>query len=176
MKIELPRPSRFHLAIRRIASSRLGARFFAHTLHHLDRAFIRLSGGRSSLTALLAGLPVLTVTTVGARSGEPRSVLLVGVPDQERIILIASNWGRSHHPAWYHNLKANPETTLTYRGVSGRYLARKVEGAERDSCWNRAIQLYAGYDDYMRRTGGRQIPVFLLTPKAAPTQGAERWK
>lgn len=159
---------------RRIASSRLGARFFSHTLHHLDRAFMRLSGGRSSLTVLLAGLPVLTVTTTGARSGESRSVLLVGVPDQERIILIASNWGRPHHPAWYHNLRANPEITLTYSGVAERYVARQVEGVERDTCWNRAIQLYAGYEDYMRRTGGRQIPIFLLTPKAGLMQGAER--
>lgn len=126
---------------------------------------MRLSGGRGSLTALLAGLPVLTVTTVGARSGEPRSVLLVGVPDRERIILIASNWGRSHHPAWHYNLKANPEITLTYRGAAERYVARQVDGVERDTCWNRAVQLYAGYEDYMRRTGDRQIPIFLLTPK-----------
>lgn len=165
MEIELPRPSRSDLAIRRIASSRLGARFFSRSLHHLDRVFIRLSGGRSSLTALLTGLPVLTVTTIGARSGEPRSVMLVGVPDRERVILIASNWGRPHHPAWCHNLRANPETTLTYRGVSERYLARQVYGVERDACWNRAVHLYAGYEDYMRRVGGREIPVFLLTPK-----------
>ena len=117
------------------------------------------------MTALLTGLPVLTVTTIGARSGEPRSVMLVGVPDRERVILIASNWGRPHHPAWCHNLRANPETTLTYRGVSERYLARQVYGVERDACWNRAVHLYAGYEDYMRRVGGREIPVFLLTPK-----------
>lgn len=165
MRIELPKPSRFGMAIKKIASSRPGAWFLSYTLHHLDRAVMCLSRGRASLTALLAGLPVLTIVTLGAKSGRPRSVVLVGVPRRDSVILIASNWGRSHHPAWYHNLKANPEVTLIYRGTSERYVARQVEGEERRACWHEAAQLYAGYDDYLRRAGGRRIPVFLLTPK-----------
>jgi deazaflavin-dependent oxidoreductase (nitroreductase family) len=78
-------------------------------LHHLDRPVLRLSRGRYSLTRLLAGLPVVTVTTIGAKSGQPRSLPLVALPDGEHVILIASNYGQKHHPAWYYNLRAHPE-------------------------------------------------------------------
>jgi deazaflavin-dependent oxidoreductase (nitroreductase family) len=114
---------------------------------------------------MLAGLPVVTLTAVGARSGRLRTLPLVGIPDGEKVVLIASNFGRPHHPAWYHNLRANPEARLTGHGRAGTYIASEVTGPDRERYWNQAVDLYVGYAVYERRTGGREIPVMVLTPK-----------
>jgi deazaflavin-dependent oxidoreductase (nitroreductase family) len=131
----------------------------------LDLLLIRLSKGRYSLTGILSGLPVVTLTAVGARSGRPRTLPLVGIPDGERVVLIASNFGRPHHPAWHHNLLANPEARLTSHGRTGIYIAHEATGAERGRYWGRAVDLYSGYTVYQARAGGRAIPVMVLTPK-----------
>ncbi len=160
------RPNTVQRFLHVIPKSRPGAWLFARTLHHLDRPIQRLSGGRQSLTHLLAGLPVVTVTTLGAKSGQPRSLPLVAVPDGENVILIASNFGQKHHPAWYYNLRAHPEVQLTYEGQTVTYLACETDGAERERCWQRAVALYSGYALYKERAGQRKIGVFLLTPQA----------
>ena len=126
---------------------------------------LRLSRGRHSLTSLLAGLPVVTVTTIGAKSGRPRSLPLVAIPDGENVILIASNFGQKHHPAWYYNLRAHPEVQLTYEGRTVAYTAHETSGEGRERCWQRAVDLYSGYARYKERAGQRQIGVFLLTPQ-----------
>lgn len=86
------------------------------TLYHFDLPVLRLSRGRYSVTSLLAGLPVVTVTTIGAKSGQPRSLPLVAIPSGEAVILIASNFGQAHHPAWYYNLRAHLAVQLTRDG------------------------------------------------------------
>jgi deazaflavin-dependent oxidoreductase (nitroreductase family) len=112
-------------------------------------------------SALVTGLPIIALTTTGARSGRPRTVPLVRVPDGERLILIASNWGQAKHPAWYYNVKANPQVTITRDGVTRPYVAREVVGEERAACWGRAVALYPGYRGYAERAG-REIPVVVL--------------
>lgn len=148
-----------------LPASALGAWFFARTLHHIDRPVLRLTRGRRSLTSVLAGLPIVTLTTTGARSGQPRSVPLVGIRDGDKVVLIASSYGRPRHPAWYHNLRSNPEATLEVAGRTGIYIARETSGAERDEYWRRAVALYSGFAAYERRTRGRIIPVLVLTPR-----------
>ncbi len=160
------RPNAVQRLLHFIPKSRLGAWFFARTLHHLDRPIQRLSGGRQSLTHLMSGLPVVTVTTVGAKSGQPHALPLVAVPDGENVILIASNFGQDRHPAWYYNLRAHPQVQLTYEGKTVTYLARETDDAERERCWQRAVDLYSGYAAYKERAGHRKIGVFLLTPQA----------
>jgi deazaflavin-dependent oxidoreductase (nitroreductase family) len=152
--------------IQRLASTRAGAWLFARVAHHVDLLLIRLSRGRYSLTGIMAGLPVITLTAVGARSGRSHTLPLVGIPDGEKMVLIASNFGRPHHPAWYLNLRANPEARLTGHGRAGTYIAREATGAEREGYWRRAVDLYAVYAAYERRAGGREIPVMVLTPKS----------
>jgi deazaflavin-dependent oxidoreductase (nitroreductase family) len=152
--------------VHEIASTRPGAWLFSHAAHRVDRVFIQRSGGRRSLTSALSGLPVVTLTATGAKSGRPRSVPLVGIEDGERVVLIASNFGRAHHPAWYHNLRANPEATLSVRGHTRSYVAREANDAEREDYWRQAVELYVGYGAYKKRTGGRRIPIMVLTPKA----------
>lgn len=151
--------------IRTIAGTGPGAWMFSHTLHHLDRLTLRLTGGHMAAAAVLGGLPLVTVTTIGAKSGQPRSIPLVGIPDEQNIILIASNWGNTRHPAWYHNVCAHSEVTVTVNGRSLPYMAHELSGAERDRCWQKAVATYAGYTAYVRRAGNRQIPVMLLVPQ-----------
>src|SRR5512143_1195888 len=125
------RPNAAQRALHTITRTKIGSWFFARTLHHLDRPVLRLSHGRYSLTSVLAGLPVVAVTTIGAKSGQPRTLPLVAIPDGENVILIASNFGQQQHPAWYYNLQAHPEVRLTYEGKTVTYLARETDGDER---------------------------------------------
>src|SRR5690242_5297962 len=105
-------PSRLQRMMQHIGASRPGAWLFARTLHPLDRVLMRISRGRVSVPGVLTGLPVVMLTTIGAKSGKPRTVPLVGLGDGDKVIVIASNFGQAHHPAWYHNLRANPEAML----------------------------------------------------------------
>jgi len=147
-----------------VASSALGARIFSVLLHPLDGLVHKLSGGKHSLTGLITGLPVYVLTSTGAQSGLARQVTLLGIADGENVVLIGSNWGQAHYPAWYHNLTAHPRATLTHRGETRTYIAHEAAGAERAAAWQRAVALYPGYDSYVARTGGRVIPVMVLKP------------
>lgn len=156
-------PNVVQRAVRRLIATRPAAWTLARTIHHIDAAAFRLSGGRTTASAVVSGLPIITLTTIGAKSRQPRSVTLVGIPDGERLILIASNWGQAAHPAWYHNIRANPEVAVSRDGHSRRYTARELAGAERDAAWARAVALYPGYEGYAARAG-RAIPVIRLEP------------
>jgi deazaflavin-dependent oxidoreductase (nitroreductase family) len=165
MKLQLPAPNLFHRAVKRFASSGFGSWFLSHTLNHVDRIVVRLT--HQSLATILAGLPVLYVTTRDMSTGKPHTVPLVSVPMDDQIILIASNWGQAFHPHWYCNLSADPSVKLAYRDQAGEYTASETTGDLRATCWRKAVEVYPGFDAYQRRAGPRQIPVLLLTPKAA---------
>jgi deazaflavin-dependent oxidoreductase (nitroreductase family) len=148
----------------RIAVSVVGATLGSRLVHHLDRLALRWSHGRFTLTTLLTGLEVLNLTTIGAKSGQPRTVPLLAIPHREdQFILIASNWGQTKNPAWYHNILATPQVTVTKNGRSQPHHARITTGGERETCWQIALQTYPGYAAYKQRTP-RQIPVIVLTP------------
>lgn len=162
-----PNPNFLQKSVQRIAATTLGARLLIPTAHRLDRAVLQMSGGRTTAVGLMAGLPVLMLTTVGAKSGQLRTVPLVGIPEGERIVIVASNFGQTHHPAWYFNLKKTPQVTVKLDGRSGDYVAREVKGKEYERLWKKAVALYAGYAAYKARTGERQIPILVLTPDRA---------
>ncbi|WP_420628672.1 nitroreductase family deazaflavin-dependent oxidoreductase [Candidatus Leptofilum sp.] len=148
----------------RIAMSSVGAQIMARTMHHLDKLVLKVSNGRSTATTLLAGLQILNLTTMGAKSGQPRTVPLLAIPFADnQLVIIASNWGQQKNPAWYYNILANPEVTVTRDGRSQPYLARETDGDERAACWQTAVETYPGYAAYKQRTS-RHIPVILLTP------------
>jgi deazaflavin-dependent oxidoreductase (nitroreductase family) len=154
----------FHRLNLRIARSRAGAWLYARLAHHADRLVAAVSGGRASLAELLTGVPLVWLTTRGAKTGLARTLPLVGTRDGERVILIASNWGQDKHPAWSLNLRAHPEATLIVHGRRGQYRARFVSDlTEREACWRKAIANYAGYADYRTRTT-REIPVIVMEP------------
>lgn len=161
----------FHRAVQKFASTRPGAWFGSRVLHHFDRAFFKLSGERATLTSYLSGLPMVMLTTTGARSGQPRTTPLVAIRDPDnprRFALIASNWGQDRHPAWYHNLKANPCAHCVIDGAAGEYRAREASGDEYAFFWQRASQTYLGYTLYRRRVGRRRIPILVLEALETP--------
>ena len=154
--------NRFERMLERVAATPAGGWFFVHVAHHVDPFLLRASKGRVSLAP---GQPIALVTVKGAKSGVPRQTPLLFASDGDDIILLASNAGSTRHPAWYHNLRANPRVdVIAPGGRSGRYLAREAEGSERERLWEIAADLYAGYDVYQGRARGRRIPVMVLSP------------
>jgi deazaflavin-dependent oxidoreductase (nitroreductase family) len=145
-------------------STRAGAWFMINIASHLDKRLIKSSGGRMNMTF---AWPCLLLTTVGAKTGKSRTTPLVYVRDGENIVLIASKGGNPRHPAWYLNLKTNPEVEVFLDGKSGRYTARDAEGEERERLWKKAVGVYSGYEKYRERAGGREIPVVVLELKSA---------
>ncbi len=135
----------------------------ARILHHADTFLLRISGGRLDFTRA-AGLPVIELTTTGAKSGLPRTHPLAGYPDGDKYVLVASNFGRKRHPAWYHNLKANPECTVKVNRRVTTCIARETEGEEHEQYWQLAVSYYVGYEAYRQRAGNRKIPVMVLEP------------
>ena len=138
--------------------------FLAIALHHADTFLLRITNNRHTVTEIV-GLPILQLTTIGAKTGLPRQSVLVGLQDGEMIALIASNFGREHNPGWYYNLKANPECKVLWNGKSGKYIAREAEGEERQKYWQLGLTYYAGYKKYKGRAAHRHIPVMVMEPK-----------
>ena len=136
----------------------------ARVLHHADALVLRLSGGRLT-AAQISGLPIIELTTTGAKTGKQRTIPLTGLPDGEKYALIASNFGQDHHPGWYFNLKANPECTVKKDGQVGSYIAREADAQENKYYYDMAISYYIGYAAYKEWASHREIPVMVLEPK-----------
>jgi deazaflavin-dependent oxidoreductase (nitroreductase family) len=125
----------------------------------------RLTDGEHTLSSLLTGLPIIMLSTTGAKSGRVRTVPVLGLPDGDRIVVFASGYGQSaRFPAWYHNLRAEPEARATVNGTDLRVRAYEAQGEERDRLWREALEIYPGFADYQKRSGGQDIPVVVLSP------------
>lgn len=122
------------------------------------------SGGTEGTT--LRGLPVIVLTSVGAKSGKLRKTALMRVEHEGEYAVVASLGGAPKHPVWYYNLKANPHVELQDGPTKRDYLVREVTGEEKVQWWARAVAAYPPYADYQAKTT-REIPVFVLTPIAA---------
>ena len=142
---------------------------YGRVLHHIDRPLYRLTRGRHSFVSLVSGLPVVMLTTTGARTRQQRVSPVVGLPDGDNLVVIASNWGQRHHPAWYHNLRVHREATVTVGGVARRVRASEAVGEERARLWRRGLEVYPGWAAYERRAPHRRIPVMVLTPATGTT-------
>ncbi|HEY0359055.1 MAG TPA: nitroreductase family deazaflavin-dependent oxidoreductase [Mycobacteriales bacterium] len=119
------------------------------------------SGGTEGTT--LRGLPVVLLTTIGAKSGKVRKSPLMRVEHDGRYAVVASQGGAPKHPTWYHNLVAHPHVRLQDGPVVRELTARELTGDEKAEWWDRAVAAFPDYADYQRKTD-RQIPVFLLEP------------
>jgi deazaflavin-dependent oxidoreductase (nitroreductase family) len=147
-----------------LTATRPGRWLFAKLAHRLDRFVVHSSQGKHTLAELLTGLPVAMLTTTGAKSGLPRSVPVMVIFDGDLPALISSNWGQSKHPGWYYNLLANPRAELQLNSHKQGYLAREVQGEEREKFWALAVSRYPGYETYKQRARPRQIAVWVLEP------------
>ncbi|HEX2285011.1 MAG TPA: nitroreductase/quinone reductase family protein [Mycobacterium sp.] len=106
----------------------------------------------------------MLLTTIGAKTGQQRTLPLLYLVDGDELILIASNYGRKGHPAWYRNLVANPKVEVLAGKRSGSYTATEItEPAERERVWALALDQYAGYGDYEKLAGDRTIPLIRLS-------------
>jgi deazaflavin-dependent oxidoreductase (nitroreductase family) len=150
-------------SVRRFAATGPGSWLFARTLHHADRIVYRASGERTTLASLLSGLPVVMLTSTGAKSGRETTVPLVGFEEGDAVILIASNYGQAHHPAWFYNLRAHPRARIAVRGRSRDVVAEEVESPERERHLGIAAVAYPGYRRYEQRAAPRRISVFRLS-------------
>lgn len=141
--------------------------FYARTLHHLDRRVYQLSKGKTTFAAWASGLPVVMLETTGAKSGRKSTLPVVGIPEGEEVIVIASNYGQARHPAWYHNLKAHPRARVTVDGVTREMEAVEVtDPAERERLFGQASRQVIVFPAYKKRTDkiGRRIPIMRLKP------------
>lgn len=110
------------------------------------------------------GLLSILLTTTGAKSGQSRQVALLAFEDGDNLFVIASRGGNPRHPGWYHNLKANPRTTVVWRGREETRIAHEAVPPEHERLWQLAMSVYPTFDMYQERTGGRRVPVMVLTP------------
>lgn len=119
------------------------------------------SGGTDATTLRDTGLPIIVMTTVGAKSGKLRKTALMRVEHGGVYAIVASRGGAPQHPQWYFNLVANPLVELQDGPAKNDYRAREVQGDEKAIWWERSVAAYPPYADYQKKTD-RQIPVFVL--------------
>jgi len=150
-------------ALRRAGRTRWFARL-GRAVSRLDRRIQKATDGRWSILGRPT-LPHLILTTTGRRSGEPRDATLVYARDGERWVVIGSNWGQQHHPAWSGNLLADPRAAVTVDGRRADVRAHLADGPERERLLDELLAIWPGYDDYAARTD-RELRVFVLTPVA----------
>jgi F420H(2)-dependent quinone reductase len=134
----------------------------------LHTALYRASGGR--LGHRIPGVPgrMLLLDHVGAKSGTKRTSPLLYIGDGEDVVVVASKGGFPKHPAWLHNLKANPDTTVQIGTERREVHARVATPEERERLWPLCVKAYHGYADYQVRSKGREIPVVILEPRKQP--------
>ena len=133
----------------------------------MHTAVYRVSGGL--IGHRVPGAPsMLLLDHVGAKSGTKRTSPLVYVPDGEDVVLVASKGGHPKHPGWFHNLRANPDTTVQIGSERRPVRARVADTEERKRLWPKAVATYGGYAGYQERTS-REIPLVILEPRRSST-------
>ena len=150
--------------VRRVGGTGAGAWLLARVAQRIDAPVYRLTGGRATFASLASGLPVVMLTTTGARSGRPRTVPVLGLPTPDGLAVIASNWGRSRPPGWERNLRADPTATIAIGRHSRPVRAIEAEGERRDRIWREGLEVYPAWSAYERRAGERRIAVFVFEP------------
>ncbi|MBL7258375.1 nitroreductase family deazaflavin-dependent oxidoreductase [Paractinoplanes lichenicola] len=150
--------------VRLAVTSRPLAWLSVRYLAPIDRLALRATGGRGTFSGWVSGLPVVQLTTTGARTGQRRTTPVLGVPDGDGLVVIAANFGETRHPAWYHNLRAHPQATVTHGATRRDFTAVELEGEDRDRRFAAAVRMNPGWLRFRSRAGARQIPVLRLTP------------
>ncbi|WP_314456147.1 nitroreductase family deazaflavin-dependent oxidoreductase [uncultured Microbacterium sp.] len=119
------------------------------------------TGGQES--ADMRGVPIIVLTTVGAKTGGLRKTALMRVEHDGKYAVVASKGGAPEHPAWFYNLVKNPRVALQDGDVKKEYDAHQAEGAEREEWWGYATEVWPDYDEYQTKTD-RRIELFVLEP------------
>ncbi len=149
-------------AMQKVAATKPMAWAFQKTLYPIDKRLFRWTKGKVTVPGIVAGLPVILLTTTGRRSGEPRTMPLLGVPIGDDLAVIGTNYGTTHTPGWVYNLEADPSATVEYRGTRVDVTARPADDTEYDIAFDLAAAVYAGYAAYRERITDREVRVFVL--------------
>lgn len=147
-------------AVNRFSATRAGSWVVKHVAAKVDPVIFRATGGRLTSTGRPT-LPMLALTTVGRRSGEPRTVQLAYHRDGDDLLVVASAMGQDHHPAWRHNLEAHPEAHVLLRGEAYEVTATLLDPDEKARVWPAVKATIPQMDVYETRTD-REIGVFRL--------------
>jgi deazaflavin-dependent oxidoreductase (nitroreductase family) len=147
-----------------VAQGFRNSRFLAHVLKYFARAHIWVYRGTNGrLGARLLWFPAALLTTVGRKSGKPRTTPTLYLRDGDRVILPASFGGRANNPTWYLNLKTNPVIEVQIRDERRLMSTRDATDAERAHYWPRLIEMYPPYRGYRDATD-RKIPLVVCEP------------
>ncbi|MET8246137.1 nitroreductase family deazaflavin-dependent oxidoreductase [Streptomyces sp. NPDC005202] len=148
-------------AVQKVSSTRAFARVAPHVVPALDRAVHRLTRGKVLISAQM--LPGVILTSTGARSGLPRRTPLACMPEDggRSWVLVGSNFGRTGHPAWTHNLLARPDAGISWKGEDIPVRARLLEGEERAAAWKAVLAFWPPYATYQARVE-REIRLFRI--------------
>lgn len=135
--------------------------FVLKSMNAIHRGILTISGNKVGWRA--GGMPVLKLTTIGRRTGQPRTVMLTSpLQEGDSWVLVASRGGDDENPAWFLNLRDNPAVTIeTAPGVRTAATARIADAAERERMWPKITSVYANYAAYQRRTE-RTIPLVIV--------------
>ena len=163
-EIKPNKPNILQRLLHRIVSIRPLVKFFSTQMHRMDFYALKITGGKHTLSEL-GGWTIIQLTTIGAKTGQERTMPLLAGIEGDKVALIASSYGREHNPGWYYNLKKHPECKVIYRGKALAYMAREVDGVEYDKYWRLVSSNYVGYEKYKKNAAHRHIPVMVLEPK-----------
>ncbi len=133
------------------------------TMNTAHRLLVKVTGGRIGYDA--GGMPVLELTTIGRKSGQPRAVMLTApLTENGNLVIVASRGGDDVHPAWFLNLRANPKVEVSVKGGPKQPMtARIATPEERARMWPQIAGKYSNYAGYQKKTE-REIPLVVLDP------------
>jgi deazaflavin-dependent oxidoreductase (nitroreductase family) len=159
------KPNALQRFFHRLIAFKVVSALLSRILQPADEIVLFITRGKHTFAELL--LPTIEVETIGARTGQRRTHPLGGFIDVDRYILVGTNFGSQHHPAWVYNLWAHPECVVHSSERSGNYMAREANGEEREKYWQLALSYYKTYAVYEKRAAPRKISVWILEPIAA---------
>lgn len=163
--LSVPESNAAQRLTQKVSGSRPGSWLFQRTLYPIDKFLYRRTNGKITVPRLLAGLPVIMLTTTGAKSGEARTMPLVGVPmPSGSVAIVGSNYGQKRTPGWVYNLRADPTATVSHLGTDVDVVARPATEDEADAAFVAAAPIYGGFANYRERAAHRTIQVFILDP------------
>lgn len=148
--------------VRKAASSKAGSAAIRRWSYKADRYIFKRTGGKASLTAWLSGLPMLMLTTTGAKSKQKRTSPLAAIPYEGDLAIIGSNFGSTHTPNWVYNLEADPNCEVAVGANSASVVAHRLSGDAVENVFSVASGLYPGFAHYRDRASHREIRVFIL--------------
>ena len=145
--------------IERMAVSDWFRKIGPKTVPRIDKFVHKVSGGRVTMSGLYT--PVLILTTIGRKNGEPRTIPIATFLHGDAFVVVGSNFGRPNHPAWSYNLLANPEATVEFRKKTFQVKARLASESERAELWPKITSQLQNFERYPERSG-RELRIFIL--------------